>query len=122
MPAKAKPKPPAKANAKKPAAAKPDKPWAGQRWAFFGELAVWPAYHGTSPEGLAARKGALITDTVDDRLDAIVFGDLKGTGRSEAKKKAEKLKNVKILDEAAYRELVRIDLAGKRFAFAGGFD
>src|SRR4051812_21690695 len=99
----------------------PAKPWAGQRWAFFGELSVWPAYHGTSPEGVAARRGATITDTIDERVDAVVFGNLRGTGRADAQKKATKL-GLKILDEAAYRELVRIDLTGKRFAFAGGVD
>jgi hypothetical protein len=111
-------KPKAKSTAQKPTA---QKPWAGQRWGFFGEFAVWPAYHGTSPEGVAARRGATITDTLDERLAAVVLGSLRGTGRAEAQKKAAKL-GLNILDEAAYRELVRIDLTGKRFAFAGGFD
>jgi hypothetical protein len=113
---------PTKASAKrakpKPTAAKP---WAGQRWAFFGEFGVWPAYHGASPERVAARRGATITETVDARLDTMVLGNLRGTGRSEAKQKAAKL-GLRVLDEAAFRELVRIDLTGKRFAFAGGFD
>lgn len=108
--------------ASKPKRASSDKPWTGQRWAFFGEFAVWPAYHGTSPDGVAARRGALVTDTVDERLTAVVFGDRRGTGRSEAKQAVEKLKRVKVLDEAEYRELVRVDLEGKQFAFAGGFD
>jgi len=117
----AKPKTKTKAKTKTPAKPTAAKPWAGQRWAFFGELSVWPAYHGTSPEGVAARRGALITDTLDERIDTVVFGNLRGTGRAEAQKKAQKL-GLKILDEAAYRELVRIDLTGKKFAFAGGFD
>ena len=122
MPTKtaAKPRPKPRAKPNKPAP-RLDRPWAGQRWAFFGEFAVWPAYHGTSPEGVAARRGALVTDVLDERLACVVFGDHRGTGRSEARKKAGKL-GLKILDEAAYRELVRIDLTGKRFAFAGGFD
>jgi hypothetical protein len=118
---KAKAKAKAKANAKPAAKPTAAKPWAGQRWAFFGEFGVWPAYHGTSPEGVAARRGATITDTLDERLDAVVLGTLRGTGRAEAHKKAAKL-GLNILDEAAYRDLVRIDLTGKRFAFAGGFD
>jgi hypothetical protein len=131
-PAKAKPvavkakpklvaKPKSKPKAKSPAKPTAAKPWAGQRWAFFGEFGVWPAYHGISPEGVAARRGATITDTVDERLAAVVFGNQRGTGRSEAKQKAKKL-GLPILDEAEFRELVRIDLTGKRFAFAGGFD
>jgi hypothetical protein len=96
----------------------------GERWAFFGEFAVWPRYHGATPADVAARRGAIITDAVDANLDAIVFGDHRGSGRSEAKKRADKLaaSGLRILDEAAYRELVRIDLTGKRFAFIGGFD
>ncbi len=83
---------------------------------------MWAAYHGTSPEGVAARRGALITDSVDERLDVVVFGDRKGTGRAEAKKQAARLPRLKILSEAEYRALVRVELSGKRFAFVGGFD
>jgi hypothetical protein len=106
-------------------AADPARPFAGQRWAFFGELAVWPGYHGASPEAVAASRGAVICDVIDDQLDVVVFGDRRGLGRSAAKTKADQLAKagrLVVLDEAAYRERVRIDLTGKRFAFAGGFD
>lgn len=112
--------PKAKKDKKKPV--KLDREWAGQRWAFVGEFATWPNHHGTSPEGVAARRGALITETVDERLTALVIGDRRGTGRSEAKKAAARLKDLLVYTEAEFRELVRVDLTGKRFAFAGGFD
>lgn len=103
-----------------------NKPFDKQRFAFFGEFSMWPRYHGATPEELAVRLGAKVGG-LDEKTDVVVFGDRKGTGRAEAKKAAEKLKSLKksklkVLDEAAYRELVRIDLKGKRFAFVGGFD
>ena len=105
------------------------KPFANQRWAFFGNFAVWPTYHGGSPGEVAHRRGARVQETLDEKVDVVVFGDLKGTGRAEAKKKAEKLvapggkkPKLTILDEASYRSMVAIDLKGKRFAFVGGFD
>jgi BRCT domain type II-containing protein len=108
-------------NAAKPKAAKP-KPLGGKTYAFFGEFSVWPRYHGTSPAGVAKKLGAKVVDELGDGVDVVVFGDHRGTGRSEAKKKAERSDGLEILDEAAYRERVRIDLTGKRFAFIGGFD
>ena len=54
-----------------------------------------------------------------------MFGQLRAAGRSEAKKKADALAKtgaLRVIDEAEYRDLVRIDLTNKRFAFAGGFD
>ena len=113
-------KPAKKAPAKKPAPRAAD-PFRGKRYAFFGELAVWPSYHAGSPADVAQRRGATIVYAVADAT-TVVFGDLRGTGRAEAKKAAGKLAHLEILDEAAYRERVRIDLAGKRFAFIGGFD
>ena len=105
------------------------KPFANQRWAFFGNFAVWPTYHGGSPGEVAHRRGARVQETLDEKVDVVVFGDLSGTGRAEAKKKAEKLvaaggkkPKLTILDEASYRSMVAIDLKGKRFAFVGGFD
>ncbi|MBX3157573.1 MAG: hypothetical protein KF773_16480 [Deltaproteobacteria bacterium] len=102
------------------------RPFAGQRWAFFGDFAIWPAYHRGNPATVAFRRGATVVDLLDETVDFVVFGDERGTGRSEAKRLAERLVDdggkLKILDEVAYRELVRIDLAGKRFCFVGGFD
>jgi len=93
----------------------------GRRYAFFGDFAVWPSYHGGSPADVARRRGATLADALAG-ADVVVFGDLRGTGRSEAKKQAAKRPDLQILDEAAFRALVRIDLTGKRFAFVGGFD
>ncbi|HEU0031456.1 MAG TPA: hypothetical protein VFQ53_12545 [Kofleriaceae bacterium] len=115
---------PAKAASKTPSK---DKPFAGKKFAFYGEFAVWATYHAASPASVARKLGATLQTELDDDTDYVVFGDLKGTGRAEAKRKAEKLAGqpgatLKILDEAAYRELVRVDLTGKKFAFIGGFD
>lgn len=115
------------AKRKKKAAPKSTLPFAGKTVALFGEFAVWPSYHGGTPAELAKRLGAKVVDRLDERTDLVVFGDRKGTGRAEAKKKAERLLTgpkvrLTMLDEAAFRELVRIDLRGKRFAFVGGFD
>jgi BRCT domain type II-containing protein len=112
----------AKVAAKKPG--KP-KPFDGKRFAFFGEFAVWPRYHGTTPSDLARRRGARLVEYVA-LADVVVFGDHKGTGRSDAKKAVEKAvakgAQLEVLDEAQYRELVRVDLKQKSFAFVGGFD
>lgn len=105
----------------------------GRRVAFFGEFSSWPTHHHARPHTLAARLGALVvTDeeapdaaVVDERLDVLVLGDLRGTDRADAKKRGEKLAaagSLTVLDEAAYRELVRVDVKGKRFALIGGFD
>jgi BRCT domain type II-containing protein len=107
---------------KKAAKSTTAKPLAGKTYAFFGEFSVWPRYHGTTPAGVAKWLGARVVDELDDGVDVVVFGDRRGTGRSEAKKQAERVAGLEILDEAAYRERVRIDLRGKRFAFIGGFD
>ena len=106
---------------------KTKKPFVNQRWAFFGEFTIWPAYHGATPAQVARRHGALVQDKLDEKVDVVVFGDRKGTGRAEAKKKAEKLSagkkpKLSVLDESAFREKVRVDLKGKTFAFVGGFD
>ncbi|MBA3395982.1 MAG: hypothetical protein H0T89_25345 [Deltaproteobacteria bacterium] len=88
---------------------------------------MWPTYHRSIPAGVAARLGARIVESLDEGVDVVVFGELRGPGRSEAKKLADKLvarpdARLEVLDEATFRERVRIDLMGKRFAFIGGFD
>lgn len=119
-----KPKPKQK---RAPRATERPQPYAGKRYAFFGEFAIWPSYHRSSPAGVAARLGARVVEDLDEQVDVVVFGDLRGTGRAEAKKLADKLvakpgARLEVLDEATFRERVRIDLTGKRFAFIGGFD
>lgn len=101
------------------------KPFARQRWAIFGEPAIWPSYHGGGPAEVVSRLGATLVDRVED-ADVVVFGDRRGSGRAEAKKQADRIVArggvLRVLGEAQLRELVRIDLGGKRFAFIGGFD
>jgi len=108
----------------------------GLSFAFFGVFSFWPSYHPGSPAELAGKLGATVRDEVDENLHYLVLGERRGTGRAEAKKKAEKLRAraeqakakgqtlpcPEIIDEAAFREMVRIDLTGKSFAFFGSFD
>jgi hypothetical protein len=107
------------------------KPLAGLSFAFFGNFAYWPKYHGQPPAAVACRLGATLQDKVDTNLHYLVIGDKRGTGRAEARKRAKRLIakhsgspdfHLQILDEAAYREMVRMEVQGKTFAFCGGFD
>ena len=108
-------------------------PLSGKTIAFFGQFSYWPQYHGGSPAEVAKRHGAMIRNAVDSSVDILVLGDKRGTGRAEAKKKAEQLRkraakedpkgdSIQIMDEAAYRDMVRMNVNGKRFFFCGGFD
>lgn len=115
---------------KRSASAKQAK-FSGLSFAFFGGFRSWPSYHRGTPAQVAARLGAKVDVEVHADLDYAVFGDRRGPGRAEARKLAERLaaqangkKKIRpaILDEAAYREMVRIDLTGKRFAVFGGCD
>jgi predicted DNA-binding WGR domain protein/BRCT domain type II-containing protein len=98
------------------------RPLSGYTFAFFGDFAIWPNHHGTTPALLAHRLGATVRNTITEGLDCVVFGDERETGLAEAKRKAAALAprgRLRVLDERAFRELVAVDLAGKRFAFAG---
>ncbi len=108
----------------------------GKRLAFFGGFSYWPSYHDGSPADIAQRRGARLSEEIVDGVDYVVLGDMRGSGRGEAKKKLEKLQKSaaaaakkglssycpEVIDERTFRELVRIDLTGKSFAFTGGFD
>lgn len=105
----------------------------GKSFAFFGTFSYWPSYHPGPPEDVARGLGATVSDTVDEDLNYLVLGDKRGSGRAEAKKKAERLQVQakkkgkgtscpEILDEAAFRAMVRMDVSGKSFALFGGFD
>jgi hypothetical protein len=104
----------------------------GLSFAFFGKFSFWPSYHPGPPAEVARRLGATVQDTVDEALDYLVLGARRGPGRAEAKKAAERLRAKfakgaaarcpEVIDEAAFREMVRADLRGKSFAFFGGFD
>ncbi len=117
---------PARARKPWPPEAKGNKRFAGYTFAFFGEFASWPGYHDGTPEQIAARRGGRVVDGLDETVDVVVFGDFPGAGRAAARKKAEALVArgvpLHVIDEASYRDAVRKDLTGKRFAFAGGFD
>lgn len=99
----------------------------GKRIAFFGQFAIWPSYHGGTPAEIAQGRGATVQEKVDESLNMLVIGEKRGTARAEARKKAERInkKNpdaIQVLTEAEYRELVRVDVSGRSFAFCGGFE
>ncbi|MFK8110699.1 MAG: hypothetical protein AB8B91_00770 [Rubripirellula sp.] len=102
----------------------------GKSIAFYGQFAYWPQYHRRSPESLAREHGAKLRTQVDTALEILVLGDKRGTGRADAKKKGIQLQKraakgeqkLLILDEAAYREMVRAVVARKSFCFCGEFD
>jgi BRCT domain type II-containing protein len=109
----------------------------GYSFAFFGRFAFWPSYHPDSPEALVRLLGGVVTSQVDDKLDYLVLGDLRGTDRAKSRKKAESLQRkarklaektgkavpaVEILDEDSFRNLVKVDVKGKSFAFFGEMD
>ncbi|MCC9600282.1 hypothetical protein LOC67_06890 [Stieleria sp. JC731] len=99
----------------------------GKTVAFFGQFSDWPRYHGGSPCEVVKRLGASVCTDVDSSLDFLVIGDGRQKGRATAIRKAIKLNSkdegsIEILDEPAFRDLVRLDMAEKRFAFCGGFD
>lgn len=109
---------------------------AGKSVAFFGQFSFWPSYHPGDPSYVAKTYGACVRETVDDNLDYLILGDKRAAEKTEAKKIAEKLRKEaeraakkgvvlrypEIIDESAFRALVRIDLSGKTFCFFGGFD
>ncbi len=109
---------------------------AGKSVAFFGQFSFWPSYHPGDPSYVAKTHGARVCETVDDNLDYLILGDKRAVEKTEAKKIAEKMRKEaeraakrgitlpypEILDESAFRALVRIDLSGKTFCFFGGFD
>jgi predicted DNA-binding WGR domain protein len=97
-----------------------------ERWAFFGEFEQWPSYHAAMPQEIARRRGVTIVETLDETVVCVVFGQGRGSGKTKAIRDVERLQkggsNIRVLDEAMFRELVQIDLTGKRFHFVGGFD
>ncbi len=119
---------------RRPSAKRKPRDLSGLSFAFFGQFSYWPSYHPGPPANVARNLGATVRDTVDEDLRYLVLGERRGAGRAEAKKKAERLharakKDGKkgphlpqLLDEAAFREMVQLDVRGKSFAFFGGFD
>src|SRR5262249_19743901 len=103
----------------------------GKTCAFFGAFTYWPAYHEGTPSEVARRLGAQVRETVDEGGGYVVVGDGRGAGRAEAKRKAERLaaraekskqaRVVRVVDEAAFRAMVRVDVTDKTFFFAGTF-
>ncbi len=108
----------------------------GLSFAFFGGFSFWPSYHQGPPEIVARRLGAEIRPAVDPTLDVLVIGSKRAKGRADARRKAESLRRrqqkralkgedvvpIEILDEDAFRHLVKLDVTGKSFTFFGDFE
>ncbi|MDZ4833367.1 MAG: hypothetical protein SGJ27_06275 [Candidatus Melainabacteria bacterium] len=108
----------------------------GKAVAFFGSFSFWPSYHPGDPSYVAKTRGARVREVVDENLDYLILGDKRSPEKTDAKKTAEKLRKdaeraakkgitlhyPEIMDESAFRAMVRLDLSGKTFCFFGGFD
>jgi BRCT domain type II-containing protein len=108
----------------------------GKTVAFFGSFAFWPSYHPGDPSYVAKTRGAKVCETVDENLDYLVLGERRAPDKTEAKKTADKLRKAaekaakkgltvrypEVIDESAYRAMMRLDVSGKTFCFFGGFD
>jgi len=115
----------------------------GKTFAFFGAFSYWPSYHPGAPSTVAQMKGGILKHDVDEGLNYLVIGDKREEGKKEAIKEAERLRAESegtvasgkrkakpatgkpfptILNESAFRELVRANLTGKTFCLFGGFD
>jgi len=97
----------------------------GKRFALFG-VTRWPSYHGATPERAIRRRGGTVDEGVHEDLDFLVIGSGRQKGRADAIRKGEKLVDagakLRVIDDGELVHLMRPDLVGARFAFAGGFD
>ncbi|MCB9684816.1 MAG: hypothetical protein H6735_07255 [Alphaproteobacteria bacterium] len=97
----------------------------GKRVAVFGGMIDWPSWLGADPIAALTRRGALIADKVTPDLDWVVLGPKRGKGKTEAERAVAAQSGkarYQLLDQPGLEHLLRMDLAGSRFFFAGGFD
>lgn len=98
----------------------------GKHFVVYGWKADWPGY--LLPTGLNAHltaRGAIIQKVPDDLTDYVFFGPGREKGRAKAMRKYEALNekglDIELLNVPALLHLLRPDINGLRFAFAGGF-
>ncbi|MEQ1503085.1 MAG: hypothetical protein ABMB14_12685 [Myxococcota bacterium] len=97
----------------------------GVGFAIYGEFSAWPLHLGADPADAVTRRGGLVSTVGDKRVAYVVLGRGRGKGRADAERKARSRVadgTVKLLDEAAFLHLLRVNLAGARFFVAGGFE
>ena len=99
----------------------------GKRFLLKGYKAPWPAHFlGTDPGDELRRRGALLVEEVSPKLDYLVLGQGREKGKAAAKRAGAALRaegaSLEILDEAGLHVLLRPDLRGCSFVFAGGFE
>lgn len=95
----------------------------GKRFAIFGEVEPWPRFLGVSPKVAVERRGGVLCDKVDPSVNYVVIGSKRGKGRADAERKAKKFESEGVvrLDDAGIAHLLRPDLDGATFVFAGSF-
>lgn len=99
----------------------------GKRFLLKGYKAPWPAHFlGRDPGDEIRRRGGLLAKDVTPELDYLVLGQGREKGKAAATRAAEALRaegvELEVLDEAGLHVLLRPDLRGCSFVFAGGFE
>ena len=99
----------------------------GKRFAVFGEVSQLPRFIGASAKRAIQTRGGVLQDVVDERLDYLVIGSGREKGRAAAERKGKALQakkdaKLQVLDDGGFVHLLRVQLDGARFFFAGGFD
>lgn len=105
-------------------------PWAedirGRSFAFFGDIGSWPRYHGMPPAAAVLARGGLVQEALSAELDYAVFGNGRQNGKAAAERNAQALvakgAPLQVLDGAGFIHLMRPQLDGVRFHFAGELD
>jgi hypothetical protein len=91
-----------------------------------GEFSYWPRHYLHSPVDIATVAGAQFSEKVDEDTDYVVVGAKRMKGKAAALKKAAQLQesgnDIKIIDEEQYIYMLRPDIRGAQFVFAGGFE
>ena len=98
----------------------------GKRFAVFGGAERLPTFYGPNAVEAIARRGGIVVDKVDDSLDFLLIGAGRQKGRADAERKGKKLQQkgakLQIIDDDGLLHLLRVDLKGAKFFFAGGFE
>jgi hypothetical protein len=101
----------------------------GRVFALHGAVGFWPAYLGKDPVEAVRERGAVVARRLDHEVDYLLVGSQRGaaTPRQRAavlersKTLAQSGAKLSVLDDADFLHLLRPELAGTRFFFAGEF-
>jgi hypothetical protein len=101
----------------------------GRVFALHGGVDFWPGYLGADPVEALRTRGAVVARRLDHEVDFLLVGSQRGaaTPRQRAavlersKTLASSGAKLAVLDDADFLHLLRPDLTGARFFFAGEF-